>query len=237
MHMRAAHTVVMASVVAEVMGSDFARLHPKVQWRFGLQSSDHRAQFGVGVMEEMTHSRLVPPPLLWAGRKRGLFPAGVGKDVPFTIANYAYVDELGRETMSFVRRFAFAARPQGMNSVMVSSAESDAYALDYLGFSSDMVVHTRCAVDSDGGLVLESEVPRFLLGPIAPKLPKVASAVTIGREWWDAAEERHRIEIEVKSPVLGQLFLYRGWFTAEERECRPADIPSDARPRSIESRE
>jgi hypothetical protein len=227
----------MTSVVAEVLGSDFARLHPKVQWRFGLQSSDHLAQFGVGVMEEMTHSRLVPPPLLWAGRKRGLFPAGVGKDVPFTIANYAYVDELGRETMSFVRRFAFAGRPQGMNSVMVSSAESDAYALDYLGFSSDMVVHTRCEVDADGGLVLESEVPRFLLGPLAPKLPKPASAVTIGREWWDAAEERHRIEIEVKSPLLGQLFLYRGWFTAEERPCPPADIPADARPRSVESRE
>lgn len=227
----------MTSVVAEVLGSDFARLHPKVQWRFGLQSSDHSAQFGVGVMEEMTHSKLVPPPLLWLGGRRGLFPAGVGKDVPFTITNYAYVDELGRETMSFVRRFAFAGRPQGMNSVMVSSAQSDAYALDYLGYASDMVVHTRCEVDSHGALVLESEVPRFLLGPLTPKLPAAVSALTTGREWWDDAEDRHRIEIQVTSPVLGRLFLYRGWFTAQERPCPPADIPADARPRSVVAHE
>lgn len=227
----------MTSVVQQALGERFTDLHPKVQWRFGLSAADDKCQFGVGVMEEMTHSRLVPPPVLWLGGKRGLFPAGKGAGVPFTIANYAYTDERGRETLAFVRRFQFVGKPQGMNSVMVTPASGSGDALDYLGFSPDMVVHTRCDVDESGGLVLVSGPPRFLLGRFGPTPPQFASALTTGREWWDESEGRHRIEIEVTSPVIGRLFFYRGWFTAEERPCSRADIPVEATPARTESRE
>ncbi|MGA9869550.1 MAG: DUF4166 domain-containing protein, partial [Rhodococcus sp. (in: high G+C Gram-positive bacteria)] len=188
----------MTSIVRTILGSAFDDLHPKVQWRFGLSSEDQRCQEGVGVMEEMTHSALVPPPILWLGGRRGLFPARKANDVPFTVANYAYVDAIGRETLSFVRRFSFVGKPQGMNSVMATPARSPAdHALDYLGIHSDMVVHTRCKVDAEGGLILESGAPRVR----GVKIPQLASALTTAREWWDDEEQRHRIQIDVTSPV------------------------------------
>ncbi|SNS46312.1 DUF4166 domain-containing protein [Rhodococcoides kyotonense] len=221
----------MTSVVRTALGEKFDDLHPKVQWRFGLSSSDERCQVGVGVMEEMTHSPLVPPPMLWLGARRGLFPAGKGRDVPFTIVNYAYVDDIGRETLAFVRRFSFVGAPQGMNSVMVTPSKPGV-AVDYLGFHSDMVVRTTCSVE-DGGLVLESGAPKVLGVPT----PHLLSATTVGREWWDETEQRHRIQIDVTSPMLGRLFHYRGWFTADERPCTSADIPRDATPTRLERRE
>ncbi len=224
-----------SSVVRTALGSDFEKLHPKVQWRFGVSSADNRCQLGVGVMEEMRHSALVPPPVLWLGGRRGLFPAGKANDVPFTIANYAYVDDIGRETLAFVRRFAFAGKPQGMNSIMVTPARTATpdFALDYLGYSSDMIVHTRCSVDSDGGLVLDSDAPRVL----GVRIPQLASALTSAREWWDEGEQRHRIQIDVTSRVLGTLFHYHGWFTAEERPCAASEIPEDAVPSRLVERE
>lgn len=223
----------MTSVVRTALGDAFGDLHPEVQWRFGLSADDEKCQVGVGVMEEMTHSLLVPPPLLWLGARRGLFPGGKGVDVPFTIVNYAYTDDLGRETMSFVRRFSFVGTEQGMNSVMVTpSAPNPGVALDYLGYRSDMVVHTTCRVD-DGGLVLESGPPRVL----GVQTPRFASARTVGREWWDSSEQRHRIQIDVTSPLLGRLFHYRGWFTADERSCPAGEIPPEAKPARLERRE
>ncbi|MDJ0360473.1 DUF4166 domain-containing protein [Rhodococcus sp. H29-C3] len=225
----------MTSVVRKAMGDSFEDLHPKVQWRFGLSAADGLCQIGVGVMEEMTHSVLVPRPVLSLGARRGLFPGGRGTDIPFTVANYAYTDDLGRETMSFVRRFAFVGKPQGMNSVMVTPAVSQGHdvALDYLGYNSDMLVHTRCSADSDGGILLESGAPRIR----GLHVPAFASALTTGREWWDEGEQRHRIQIDVTSPILGRLFHYRGWFTAEEQPCAAADIPEDARPSRLEEHE
>lgn len=225
----------MTSIVRQLLGASFENLHPKVQWRFGLSSADGRSQTGVGVMEEMTHSALVPPPILWLGGRRGLFPAGKARDVPFTIANYAYVDEIGRETLSFVRRFSFVGAPQGMNSVMVTPARTTGadFALDYLGYASDMVVRTRCSVEPDGGLLLESGTPTVL----GVRLPHFASALTTAREWWDETEQRHRIRIDVTSPILGNLFHYRGWFTAEEHPCAASDIPKDAKPTKTNERE
>ncbi|MGB6049946.1 MAG: DUF4166 domain-containing protein [Rhodococcus sp. (in: high G+C Gram-positive bacteria)] len=230
----------MTSVVRAALGPAFEDLHPKVQWRFGLSSADSACQLGVGVMEEMTHSALVPPPVLWLGGRRGLFPAGKATDVPFTVANYAYVDDIGRETLSFVRRFSFVGKAQGMNSVMVTpartsgrSAPASDVALDYLGYHSDMVVQTRCSVESDGALLLESGPPRVL----GVRIPQIASALTTAREWWDEEQQRHRIRIDVTSPILGTLFHYHGWFTAEERPCGPSDIPEGAKPTKLVERE
>lgn len=224
----------MTSIVRRLLGSSFDDLHPKVQWRFGLSSDDGLSQTGVGVMEQMTHSKLVPPPVLWVGGRRGLFPAGKAENVPFTIANYAYVDDLGRETLAFVRKFSFVGKPQGMNSVMVMPAKSPPdHALDYLGYHSDMVVRTECSVDDDGGLTLVSGAPRVR----GVRTPTFASAVTSAREWWDEEEERHRIQIDVTSPVLGSLFHYHGYFTAEEHPCAPADIPAEAHPSTLVEKE
>ena len=224
----------MASVVSEVMGSEFEKLHPKVQWRFGFGADDHVAQFGTGVMETITHSPLLPPPALWLGGKRRMVPSDSGENIPFTIANYAYTDELGRPTLAFVRRFQFPGHEVALDSVMVVGSRG---ALDYIGAGPDMVVHTQCSADADGGLRLDSGLPRFLAPRGSIKPPGLLSAETIGREWWDEEQQRHRIDIEVRGRTLGRLFRYTGWFTATQETCLPTDLPAELGPGRTDPRE
>lgn len=60
----------MASIYRLVLGDDFDRLHPMMQWRFGFSSIDQTCQIGTGVMDEVWHgpwwtlpfpSRVDPP--------------------------------------------------------------------------------------------------------------------------------------------------------------------------------
>ncbi|MGB3771258.1 MAG: DUF4166 domain-containing protein [Rhodococcus sp. (in: high G+C Gram-positive bacteria)] len=224
----------MTSVVSEVMGPEFYKLHPKVQWRFGFGAQDKVAQFGTGVMESISHSKLLPPPALWLGGKRKMVPSDSGTDIPFTIANYAYVDDLGRETLAFVRRFQFPGHEVSLDSVMVVGRRG---ALDYIGAGPDMVVHTTCSADADGGLRLDSGLPRFLAPRGSIKPPSLLSAETRGREWWDEQEQRHRIDIEVRGRTLGQLFRYTGWFTATQETCEITDLPDELGPGRTDPRE
>ncbi|KAA0024325.1 DUF4166 domain-containing protein [Antrihabitans cavernicola] len=224
----------MTSVVAGSLGSDFSLLHPKVAWRFGFSSADDVCQIGTGVMEEISATRLLPAPVLRIGARRGLFPPGVGANVPFTIANYAYRDTLGREVLAFGRRFAFPGRTGILNSLMVTGTDS---ALDYLGNKPDMVVHTSCSVGEDGALLLHSDPPRVLTWPFTIRAPAVMSAITEAREGWDETNQRHTIEVSVRSPAMGELLSYRGWFTAVAKPCTREEIPAELIPAHIESRE
>jgi hypothetical protein len=45
-------------------------------------------------------------PFLYVGTWRSIMFPEHGKDVPFRIENYAYIDPLGRETLSWVRTFS-----------------------------------------------------------------------------------------------------------------------------------
>ncbi|WP_149361026.1 DUF4166 domain-containing protein [Lolliginicoccus suaedae] len=221
----------MPSVIQQALGSRFERLHPKVQWRFALASSGHRRQIGTGVMEEMSHSLAIPAPMAWMLGARRVAPAHTGYDIPFTVENYAYLDDAGRETYSYVRTFDFGRRTSKMDSVMVPSSIG-ASVIDYLGAAPDMAVRTQVWVDADGGLRLTSGPPRFLV-PLQPRLPALASATTEAREWWDAKKKRHGIQVEVRNPVLGRMFFYLGHFTVTEEDCPPGRIPARARTKKL----
>ncbi|MBB3035948.1 DUF4166 domain-containing protein [Hoyosella altamirensis] len=225
----------MPSVVEHALGERFSRLHPKVQWRFGFSAADGVCQIGTGVMEEMSHSLAVPVPVAWILGSRRIAPSRTGLDVPFEVENYAYTDPLGRETHATVRTFHFEGKTAEMDSTMVGS-KTGSYVVDYLGAQPDLAVKTQLWVDDKGALRFTSGAPRFLI-PFAPRLPALASARTEAREWWDDDKQHHGIEVEVKNPLLGRMFYYRGHFTAVERACADDQIPSRARTRKAVSRE
>ena len=224
----------MTSVVQRELGIDFELLHPKVAWRFGFSADDDVCQLGTGVMEQVVANRLLPGPMLRIGARRGLFPPKVGTNVPFTIANYAYRDSLGREVLAFARRFQFPGRTVSLDSLMVTGSEG---ALDYLGDKPDLVVRTRCSVDVEGALVLDSDPPRILGPRFTIRPPASVSASTHAREGWDETERRHTIEVSVRSGAVGELIGYRGWFTATQKPCTRDQIPADLIPEHPETRE
>jgi hypothetical protein len=223
------------SIYHEVLGDDFDRLHPKMQWRFGFSSADGVCQIGRGVMTEVWRGPFWTLPfLLFGSTRRVLFPSR-GRDVPFTIQNYAYVDGLGRETMTWARRFKLRRRYRAFDATMVHSAERGVI-VDYLGTHQHLAVDIHCSVDDDGAMCLRSGEQRFYEGPIGFRFPLSCSGVAQVREWWDEGSERFGIDVRVANRVFGPLFGYRGTFTVVERPCAPDDIPLDVRPLREEPR-
>lgn len=224
------------SIFREALGDDFDRLHPKLQWRFGFSSRDGIAQMGNGVMHEVWRGRFWTLPFLLVGAtRRVLFPSR-GTDVPFTIANYAYVDRFGRETVTFSRRFRMKRRIRAFDATMIFSRQRN-LIVDYLGTHQHLAVDLACSVDDDGALRMTSGEQRFFEGRIGFRFPMLFSGVATVREWWDEATERFHIDVDVRNHYFGRLFGYRGSFTVTELPCRPGDVPVDVKPIREQCRE
>lgn len=226
----------MTSIYQQALGDDFTRLHPKIQWRFGFSSEDGVCQIGTGVMDEVWRGPWWTLPFLLLGStRRVLFPSR-GRNVPFMISNYAYIDSFGRETMTWSRRFKLRRRLRAFDATMILS-RSRGTVIDYLGTHQHLAVDIHCSVDDDGGMCIRSGEQRFYEGPIAFRFPSLFSGVAEVREWWDTEGERFGIEVHVSNRVFGPLFGYRGSFTVVERPCSQADIPLDVLPLREERRE
>lgn len=226
----------MTSIYQQALGDDFTKLHPKIQWRFGFSSEDGVCQIGTGVMDEVWRGPWWTLPFLLLGStRRVLFPSR-GRNVPFMISNYAYIDSFGRETMTWSRRFKLRRRLRAFDATMILS-RSRGTVIDYLGTHQHLAVDIHCSVDDDGGMCIRSGEQRFYEGPIAFRFPSLFSGVAEVREWWDTEGERFGIEVHVSNRVFGPLFGYRGSFTVIERPCSQADIPLDVLPLREERRE
>jgi Domain of unknown function (DUF4166) len=149
----------MNSIYQRAMGSDFARLHPQIQKRFGFSSCDRIACIGRGIMEEIWHGPCFTFPFLMVGTWRRIMFPECGKAVPFTVENYAYVDGLGRETMTWVRKFAMR-RNRRFDATMIYS-DRHGRVVDYLGTHQHLAVDIDLSVDVRGGLRLRSGAQRF----------------------------------------------------------------------------
>jgi hypothetical protein len=73
----------MTSIYQRVLQSDFERLHPMIQERFGLDSEKGVAAIGTGVMEEVWRGRFYTVPFLYFGTLRNIMFPETGKNVPF----------------------------------------------------------------------------------------------------------------------------------------------------------
>jgi len=226
----------MSSIYQNALGDGFDRLHPRMQRRFGYSSVDETCQIGTGTMDEVWHGPWWTVPFLLLGStRRVLFPSR-GRNIPFTIANYAYIDSFGRETITWSRRFQFSRRLRIFDATMIHSKQRDTI-IDYLGTHQHLAVDIACSVGDDGAMCIRSGEQRFHEGPISFRFPLALSGVADVREWWDEDAQRFRIEVHVANKLLGPLFGYRGSFTVAEHPCSDADVPIDVRPIREESRE
>ncbi len=225
----------MTSIYERVLGADFARLHPRIQERFGLSSATGRASIGRGVMDEVWHGRPYTLPFLWVGTWRSIMFPERGRRVPFRIENYAYRDSFGRETVTWLRTFDTRHRRR-FDAYMVYS-EQRGCIVDYLGTHQHLAVDIQLAVDAKGGLRLRSGEQRFYEGPLAFRFPLYFSGVAEVCEWFDEASSRFRIEVNVTNRMWGPLFGYHGSFEVEWVRLAPGEVPASARPRREERRE
>jgi hypothetical protein len=225
----------MKSIYERALGSDFARLHPEIQRRFGFSSQDKVASIGTGVMEEIWHGRPYTLPFLYVGSwRRIMFPES-GQNIPFEIANYGYIDALGRETITWIRTF-HAKCTRRFDAYMIYSEQRNCI-VDYLGTHQHLAVDIDLAVDSKGGLRLRSAAQRFYEGPVAFSFPMLFSGIADVCEWYDETNKCFRIEVVVQNRTWGRLFGYRGHFQVEWRSVGGKDVPEALLPRRTEPRE
>jgi hypothetical protein len=225
----------MTSIYERALGTDFNKLHPRIQQRFAFSSNEGVASVGSGIMEKVWHGAAYTIPFLYVGTWRGImFPESL-ENVPFSIENYAYVDQLGRETVTWIRTFR-GKRVRRFDAYMIYS-ESRGCIVDYLGTHQHLAVDIELSVDERGGLRLRSGEQRFYEGPIAFRFPMIASGIADVCEWFDDSQARYRIEVAVHNRRWGPLFGYRGSFTTEWRRGREAIAPPSIRPVRTERRE
>jgi len=225
----------MTSIYKRALGSDFDRLHPEIQRRFGFASSDNLACVGRGVMEEIWKGRFYTVPFLYVGTWRRIMFPETGRNIPFTVENYAFVDEFERETVSWSRTF-HTRRTRRFNAYMIYS-EKRGCIVDYLGSHEHLAVDIDLSVDEFGGLRLRSGAQRFYEGPIGFNFPMLFSGIAEVREWYDEKTHRFRIVVDVQNKTWGPLFGYRGSFDVEWRTVAPGEVPSHILPRRQERRE
>ena len=223
----------MSSIYERALGSDFQRLHPQIQRRFGLSSGHHVASIGTGVMDEVWKGRFFTEPFLRIGAHRRIMFPETGRHIPFRIENYAFVDQFGRETVSWIRTFQ-SRRTRRFDAYMVYS-ETRRRIVDYLGSHQHLAVDIDLAVDEAGGLRLRSGAQRFYEGLIGFSFPLLFSGIADVREWYDDAARSFRIVVNVHNRVWGPLFGYQGRFDVEWRQV--SDVPGHILPHRLESRD
>jgi len=225
----------MPSIYQRALGEKFKLLHPKIQQRFGFSSADDLAGIGTGVMETVWHGPFYTMPFLYLGSWRRIMFPEQGRNIPFTIKNYAYLDEYGRETVTWLRTFQGSVARR-FDAYMIYS-ERRGLIVDYLGTHQHLPVDIDLSVDDRGGLRLRSGAQRFYEGPIAFRFPLIFSGVAEVCEWYDDSTSQFRIEVNVRNKLWGLLFGYRGAFQVEWLKVSRDQIPREIFPVRCERRE
>lgn len=214
------------------MGAEFERLHPKIQERFGFNSASGKRAIGRGVMERVWHGPLYTLPFLMVGTWRNIMFPEQGRDVPFTIENWAYKDSFGRETVTWLRVFQ-VGKGRRFDAYMVRDPHRNVL-VDYLGTHQHLAVDIELSVAENGGLRLVSSEQRFYEGRLGFKFPMLFSGVASVCEWFDDELGKYRIEVEVRNPTWGPLFGYSGTFDVEWVEGDA--VPDSVKPVRDEAR-
>lgn len=223
----------MPSIYQQALGAKFEKLHPQIQRRFGFSSADRVAAVGTGVMEELWHGALYTLPFLYVGAWRSIMFPEQGRNVPFTIQNYAYRDSLGRETITWVRTF-HTTRVRRFDAYMIYSAQRNCI-VDYLGTHQHLAVDIDIQVAPNGGIQICSGEQRFYERILGFRFPMALSGIASVNEWYDDENQCFRIQVDVRNSTWGPLFGYRGRFQVEWLEN--PQVPADITPRRVEPRE
>ncbi|WP_405841192.1 DUF4166 domain-containing protein [Streptomyces platensis] len=228
----------MTSIFQRVLGADFDRLHPQIRRRFSVGLASGEACVGRGTMDRIWHGRSFVRPFLALGGSRNILVPQTGRDIPFVIENVPYRDSFGRETVTFVRTFAFPRRshsphgprrPRRFDATMVYSPERGCI-VDYLGTHQHLATDLHFTVDDTGALVIRSGEHRFREGPVDVRVPDLIGGDAVVRESYDEAAGCFRIQVRVGNRRFGPLFGYEGSFDAEFVNVAERGVRAGLRP-------
>lgn len=227
----------MASIFERALGQDFHRLHPMLQKRFGVDKEAGYACVGHGVFSEVRRGALWTVPFLRLGAFRNILFPDQGENIPFTIENYPYIDGFGRPTVTFVRTLELPrSRKRRFDATMIYSAGSGGI-IDYLGTHQHLATDLALEVMPDGSLHLKSTAQRLYEGFVGFTFPAACTGTAELYEGFDDARGVFTVQMQVRNPIVGFLFGYRGEFTCTFPPVAAEGAPQHLKPVREESRQ
>lgn len=225
------------SMFARALEADFDRLHPMLQRRFGVDPAAGYACVGSGMFAEVRRGAWWTVPFLKFGAYRNILFPERGTDVPFTIENYPYTDGFGRPTVTFTRTLEVRpGKPRRFDATMVFS-ETRGTVVDYLGSHQHLATDLQLAVREDGSLHLRSTALRFYEGPVQFTVPRFLTGSADLYEAYDDERQVYTIQLQVRNPLFGFLFGYRGEFTCSFIPVTGPEVPAGLKPLREELRD
>lgn len=220
----------MTSIFERLMGErEFGRLHPCMRERFSVGLDSGVACVATGVMTRVWCRSAVFKPFLRVGASRHILFPETGREIPFTIENWPYLDRHGRETVTFTRTFEFPERRRRFDATMVYDP-SARRLVDYLGTVQHLAVDLWIRADERGGVVITSSGQRWRNRRLDVPVPAALTGHAEVREWFDESQERFQIDVTVVNPIVGSLFGYRGTFRPRYLDLCTVPAPASAKP-------
>jgi hypothetical protein len=233
---------VYAPIYQLAMGGDFERLQPELQEYFSLVPGQGMYGVGDGVFDVVgCRQRWLKPVLTLTTGEEAFFPE-YGEGIPFRIENHAHLDPFGRPSLTARREIFFPGMTRLFHDT-TSLIESDGRArlVDFVGRYRRLVTDLDLSVTSNGSLRGVSGNSRLFLGPLRIPLPGPLDAKAYAQQWWDSAEQKHRIQVKVIQPQAGLVLVYSGRFDYRlvpypKGNSTPGYLPAYAQPDKWEGR-
>ncbi|SFE26301.1 protein of unknown function [Paenibacillus algorifonticola] len=109
--------------------------------------------------------------------------------------------------------------------------------VDYLGTKQHLAVDLDISAVPGGGIRIRSGQQRFYERFLQFRFPRLLTGEADVTEWYDDAQEKYRISVQVNNPLLGTIFRYAGSFQAYFIDTGKQPIPLDVKPLREERRE
>ena len=149
--------------------------------------------------------------------RRIMFPE-TGRNIPFTIENYAFIDRFGRETVSWIRTFQSRRRTRRFERLHDPTAKIVAGSSTISAPTSTWPLISICRLMKRAAFVYVPGPSGSMKGGLGFRFPMLFSGIADVREWYDDTTRRFRILVDVRNTVWGPLFGYRGSFDVEWRK-------------------
>ncbi|MFC5602305.1 DUF4166 domain-containing protein [Sporosarcina koreensis] len=197
------------SIYKQVLGEDYARIHPMLQKRYDF--AGERSFEATGIMKEIKGGPKWLYPLFRLGVNWKLLFPERGNNIPFSIKNTARLGPNGESQIHWERVFHFGTKKRYFNALM-SLDEKRLVIKDYLGEPPLVYSDLAFEVSAEGAITIHSLNQRLVLGKIELPLPKLLQGLATVTERYDETDAIYRINVNVRNPLVGHLFSYEGEF-------------------------